>query len=170
MLVLDRTDNIKTAKVLRLFERIPWTLGNYFKLRRSWQKSQFAVPYVDYESDRQVVAIYEADWIVVPLNQTQLDNLGKVEEKSDELVEIPLNKILGVWRVLDTYEVAFAFHARGLDTLLFTDMDGYNITELEINENVTLEVKDITEPDTVNITAHNPYNNFTFVIDMKYID
>ncbi len=86
------------------------------------------------------------------------------------MVEIPLNKILGVWRVHDTFEVAFAFHARGLNTLLFTDMDGYNITELQINQNVTLEVKDITEPDIVNITAHNPYNNFTFLIEMKYID
>jgi hypothetical protein len=51
-------------------------------------------------------------------------------ENSDQLVEVPLNKILGVHRVLDTYEVVFAFHARGLNTLLFTDMDGYNITEL----------------------------------------
>jgi len=75
-----------------------------------------------------------------------------------------LNKILGVHRVLDTFEVAYAFHARGLDTLLFTDMDGYNITELEISENVTLLVKDITEQDTVNITAHNPYGNYTFTI------
>lgn len=57
-----------------------------------------------------------------------------------------------------------------MDTLLFTDMDGYNITELQINQNVTLTVKDITEPDMVNITAHNPYNNFTFTIELKYID
>jgi len=52
------------------------------------------------------------------------------EHHSDELVEIPLIRILGVHRVLDTFEVAYAFHARGLDTLLFTDMDGFNITEL----------------------------------------
>jgi hypothetical protein len=71
---------------------------------------------------------------------------------------------------MDTYEVAFAFHSRGLDTLLFTDMDGYNITELEINQNITLTVNHITEPDTVNITAHNPYSNFSFVIELNYID
>lgn len=67
LLVMDRTDNIKLAKVMRMFERIPWTLGNYFRLKRAWHKSQFAVPYIDYENDRQVVAIYEADWIVTPL-------------------------------------------------------------------------------------------------------
>lgn len=49
-------------------------------------------------------------------------------------------------------------------------MDGYNITELEINPNVTLVVKDITEQDTVNITAHNPYGNYSFTIELKYID
>jgi hypothetical protein len=68
LVVMDRTDNIKQAKLLRMFERIPWTLVNYFKLRKSWEKSQFAVPYLDYENNRQVVAIYEADWIVTPLN------------------------------------------------------------------------------------------------------
>lgn len=76
---MDRTDNIKMAKVLRMFERIPWTLGNYFKLKREWHKSQFAVPYVNYELNRQVVAIYEADWIVTPLTQEQLNNLDKAQ-------------------------------------------------------------------------------------------
>lgn len=66
--------------------------------------------------------------------------------------------------------MAFAFHAYGLDTLLFTDTDGYNITELAINKNITLIVKDIREPDVVNITAYNPFNNFSFLIEMKYID
>ena len=46
--------------------------------------------------------------------------------------------MLGVHQVLDTYEVAFAFHLRNMSTLLFTDMDGYNITQLEISQNVTL--------------------------------
>jgi heme/copper-type cytochrome/quinol oxidase subunit 2 len=31
-------------------------------------------------------------------------------------------------------------------------------------------VKDITEQDTVNITAHNPYGNYSFTIELKYID
>lgn len=52
-------------------------------------------------------------------------------------------KILGVHRFSGTYDVAFEFHAYGFDTLLFTDMDGVNITELKINQNVTLLVKDI---------------------------
>lgn len=77
LVIMDRTDNIKQAKLLRMFERIPWTLSNYFKLRRSWHKSQFAVPYIDYENNRQIVAIYEADWIVTPLNETQLAQLDQ---------------------------------------------------------------------------------------------
>ncbi len=80
LLVMDRTDNIKLAKVMRMFERIPWTLGNYFRLKREWNKSQFAVPYIDYKNDRQVVAIYEADWIVTPLTQEQLNNLDTLQE------------------------------------------------------------------------------------------
>ncbi len=65
---MDRTDNVKQARILRMFERIPWELGNYMKLRRSWTKSQFAVPYINYELNRQVVAVYEADFIVAPFN------------------------------------------------------------------------------------------------------
>lgn len=62
---VDRTDTILDTKLVRMFERIPgWTLKNYFRLRRDWEKSQFAVPYVNYELNRQVVAIYEADWII----------------------------------------------------------------------------------------------------------
>lgn len=127
LLVLDRNDNIQQGKILRMFERIPWELGNYVKIRRHWQRSQFAVPYVNYELGRQVVAIYEADWIVTPINNTVLAENTEIHQ---EIVEVPLVPILGVHRVMDTYEVAFAFHSRGLDTLLFTDMDGYNITEL----------------------------------------
>ena len=67
---MDRTDNIKQAKILRMFERIPWTLGNYFKLKREWTKSQFAVPYINYEHNTQAVTVYEADWIITPFNQT----------------------------------------------------------------------------------------------------
>lgn len=35
---------------------------------------------------------------------------------------------------------------------------------------MTLIVKDIKEPDTVNITAHNPYGNYSFTIELQYID
>jgi hypothetical protein len=38
------------------------------------------VPYIDYENDRQVVAIYEADWIVTPLTEKQLNNLDTLQE------------------------------------------------------------------------------------------
>lgn len=129
LFVMDRTDNIKLGKLLRMYERIPWTLGNYFKLRRSWHKSRFAVPYIDYENNRQIIAIYDADWIISPLNETQLALLDE-EKESNQRVEVPLHGILGVHRVHDTFEVAYAFHIRGMDTMLFTDMDGYNITEL----------------------------------------
>ncbi len=69
MLTVDKWDNIKTSKVLRMFERIPWTLGNYVRIKRGWSASQFAVPYVDYEKNRQLIAIYEADMIVNPVYQ-----------------------------------------------------------------------------------------------------
>lgn len=67
LLTVDRHDSIRAIKLLRMFERIPWELGNYFRLRRGWDRSQFAVPYVNQDLGRQVVAIYEADWIVEPL-------------------------------------------------------------------------------------------------------
>lgn len=41
--------------------------------------------------------------------------------------------MLGVHPVNDTFETAFAFHSGRMNTMLFSDMDGYNITELSIN-------------------------------------
>ena len=69
MLTVDKWDNIKTSKVLRMFERIPWALSNYVRIKRGWRASQFAVPYIDYENNRQLIAIYEADIIVNPVNK-----------------------------------------------------------------------------------------------------
>lgn len=56
---VDRTDMVRDVKLIRMFERVPgWTLKNYFRMRRDWQKSQFAIPYVNYELNRQIVAVY----------------------------------------------------------------------------------------------------------------
>jgi len=56
---------------------------------------------------------------------------------------IPLLKAFGSHYVRDIYETAFAFHNFGQDKLLFTDVDGENITELSINRNLTIKIKDL---------------------------
>lgn len=49
-------------------------------------------------------------------------------------------------------------------------MDGYNITELSINENLTLKVVDLAKPENITIIAHNPYTNFSFTIEVNIVD
>jgi hypothetical protein len=48
--------------------------------------------------------------------------------------------MFGAHGVRDIYEVAFAFHIFGNDKLLFTDLDGHNITELTLFKNLSLNV------------------------------
>jgi len=52
---------------------------------------------------------------------------------------------------------------------LFTDVDGYNITELTLNKNITLTVRDLKKSnETVNITAQNPFTSYSFQIDIDF--
>jgi hypothetical protein len=52
---------------------------------------------------------------------------------------------------------------------LFTDIDGYNITELTLNKNITLTVRDLARSnETINITAQNPYTSYSFQIDLDF--
>ena len=69
----------------------------------------------------------------------------------------------------DIYETAFDFHNFGGDKLLWSDMAGINITELALNENVTLNIKGRTTPnDTILVTALNPFSNYSFIIDVDF--
>lgn len=85
---------------------------------------------------------------------------------------VPLLRAFGAHWVRDAYETAFAFHTFGNDKLLFTDIDGYNITELTLNKNVTLHIRDLNKAnETVNITAQNPFTTYSFQIDLNfYVD
>lgn len=58
---------------------------------------------------------------------------------------IPLLGAFGSHWVRDTYEIAFAFHTFGSDKLLFTDIDGYNITELTLFKNITLHIRGLSK-------------------------
>jgi hypothetical protein len=51
---------------------------------------------------------------------------------------VPIIRAFGSHWVRDIYEVSFAFYTFGNDKLLFTDVDGYNITELTLFKNLTL--------------------------------
>ena len=53
--------------------------------------------------------------------------------------------------------------------MLWSDMSGTNISEISLNPNVTLTIKDRKTPtDTISVTALNPYTNFTFTIDVDF--
>lgn len=65
--------------------------------------------------------------------------------------------------------MAFAFHTFGNDKLLFTDVDGYNITELTLFKNLTLNVQELSvAKEEVQIVALNPYTNFTFNVNLDF--
>ncbi len=58
---------------------------------------------------------------------------------------VPLLPAFGSHWVRDTYETAFAFHTFGTDKLLFTDVDGYNITELTLFKNISLHIRGLSK-------------------------
>ena len=67
------------------------------------------------------------------------------------------------------FQTAYDFHTFGKDKLLWSDQSGTNISELTLNENVTLTIKDRkTAKDTIYVTALNPYTNYTFMIDIDF--
>jgi hypothetical protein len=83
---------------------------------------------------------------------------------------VPLIPAFGAHPVSGTFETAYEFHTFGFaEKMLWTDMDGQDIEELTLNENVTLVIKNRTNPkDTIKITASNPYTNYSFVIDIDF--
>lgn len=82
---------------------------------------------------------------------------------------IPLLPAFGAHWVRDNSETAFAFHTFGNDKLLFTDVDGYNITELTLNKNITLTIRNLKKSnETVNITAQNPFTSYSFQVDIDF--
>lgn len=49
MITLNHNDDLLAFKLERVFERFPWTLGNYLKYKRGRNyDTYFAVPYIDY--------------------------------------------------------------------------------------------------------------------------
>ena len=53
--------------------------------------------------------------------------------------------------------------------MLFTDVDGYNITELTLFKNLTLNVRELDiAQEEVQIVAMNPYTNFTFQVNLDF--
>lgn len=71
MLTLDYNDNILFFKLERLFERFPWKLENYFKYKKGrMYETYFAVPYIDYDNNRQIVAVYSVPFILNSLAPT----------------------------------------------------------------------------------------------------
>lgn len=82
---------------------------------------------------------------------------------------VPILRAFGAHPVSDIYETAFDFHTFGTDKLLWSDMSGTDISELQLNKNVTLTIKGRTTPnDTILVTALNPYTNYTFMIDVNF--
>ena len=82
---------------------------------------------------------------------------------------VPLIGSFGAHWVRDTYEVAYAFHTFGNDKLLFTDIDGYNITELTLYKNLTLHIRGLSKAqENVQLIAQNPYTNFTFNVNLDF--
>jgi hypothetical protein len=57
---LDKTDEVLSFGLTRLFKRYFWDLENYVKYRPGFfNDSYFAVPYLNHELGRQIVAVYQ---------------------------------------------------------------------------------------------------------------
>lgn len=97
----------------------PWQLTNYIKLKKgSLNASYFAVSYRDFSEDRQIVAVYE-------LPRFKL-NPSPVKERL--LGGIPITRMLGAHRVLDSSEICFAFNQLDDHKMLFNDVRSKNVT------------------------------------------
>jgi hypothetical protein len=169
MITLNHNDDLLAFKLERVFERFPWTLGNYLKYKRGRNyDTYFAVPYIDYELQRQLVLVYSVPYIVRSDAKTYAE---KYSQHKYEMLNgiVPMVRAFGSHWVRDTFEVVFAFHTFGNDKLLFTDIDGYNITELTLFKNITLQIRDLSKnQEEVQVTAQNPYTNFTFPVNLDF--
>jgi hypothetical protein len=131
-------------------------------------ETYFAVPYINHDISSQIVAVYSVPFILDAAATTYDEKYSKHEYTMLNGL-IPVVKVFGAHYVRDPYEVTFAFHTFGTDKLLFTDVDGYNITELTLYKNISIAVRGLTKPqEEVKITALNPYTNFTFSLDLDF--
>jgi hypothetical protein len=169
MITFAKNDDIINFKLERLFERFPWELGNYLKYRRGrMYETYFAVPYINQDISSQILAVYSVPFILDAAATTYQQKYSKHDYYLYNGL-IPVVKVFGAHYVRDPYEIAFAFHTFGTDKLLFTDVDGYNITEFTLNKNISISVRGLTKPqEEVTITALNPYTNFTFTVDLDF--
>lgn len=169
MITLNHNDDILGSKLERVFERFPWTLGNYLKYRRGRSyDTYFAVPYLDYEHNRQIVLVYSVPYIIRADAKTYAEKYSahKYEMLGDF---VPMVRAFGSHWVRDSAETAFAFHTFGNDKMLFTDVDGFNITELTLFKNVSLHIRGLPKTqEEVQITAQNPFTNYTFSINLDF--
>lgn len=124
MITLNSNDDVLAFKLERLFERFPWTLGNYLKYKRGRSyETYFAVPYVNYEMQRQLVLVYSVPYIIRADANTYAEKYSPHKYHMLGGV-VPLLGAFGSHWVRDTYEISFAFHTFGNDKMLFTDVDG----------------------------------------------
>jgi hypothetical protein len=117
VLIDNKKDNIYSAIVSRLYERYPWELVNYVKVKEG-RFGFFAVPYVNYNISSQFLAVYD----------TSFNAKSYLLEQGSGLEVV---RILGAHWVRDTFEVSFDFNQTNgfdYDNIMFVDVDGFNIT------------------------------------------
>lgn len=143
LITLNQNDDILAFKLERLFERFPWQLGNYLEFKQGrFYNTLFAVPYVNPDAPSQIVAIYSVPYII-NMEAASYEQKYAAHEYTMLGGLVPVVRMFGAHLVRDNNEVAFAFNIFGNDKLLFTDVDGYNITELTLNKNITLTVTNL---------------------------
>lgn len=166
--LLNHNDDILEFKLERLFERFPWELQNYFKYKRGrLYETYFAVPYIDYDIQKQVILVYSVPFILDREANSYDDKYS--EHNYDLYMGVPIIRAFGAHYVRDTYETAYAFHTFGNDKLLWSDMDGQDISEITLFKNISILIQGTPLlNDTVYISAVNPYSNYTFAIDLTF--
>ena len=126
-IVLDKNDVVQSSYLDRLYQRFPWELGNDLQKRHSsLGNSYWAVPYTNQELGLGLVMVYYEPFFA---NR----HATKYEEKYEPhnysmLGSTPIVPGFGAHIVSSPYETTFDFSHFSKEVLLFSDVDGRNIT------------------------------------------
>lgn len=150
-------DTVHGLSIARLFERYPWTLKPYVK-HKPGRNGFFAVAYYNSTIERQLIIVYDMA-------------KSRRAEENVTASDYPLVRLLGSHLVRDVYDISFDFNETnviGYDNLIFVDIDGYNMTELRVDRNLTLVVRGTPPNQTLKINAYNTFHYMPFELDFGF--
>lgn len=137
-------------KLIRLYERYPWTLENDLK-HKDDEISFFAVTYS--KQRQQVLAVYDGYFNA----SAEVTNRRAIPTLDGEMVE--LRPMMGAFPVNDFLELSYDFNRTNqsyYDGLILASQFSNRLQELSLRRNLSVElVKTNVKSQTINLTAYN---------------